>query len=72
MSKTLQYKLDNKIDKLKKFISKFNSESVLGMIGNDLCLVHDGKDFFNDINLSSPYKQYMYLAGQSLRQMNKA
>ncbi len=63
MSKTLQDRLDNKIDELKKFISKFNSESVLGMIGNDLCLVHDGKDFFNDIKLSSPYKQYMYLAG---------
>ncbi|MCE9656248.1 hypothetical protein LPC13_13315 [Clostridium celatum] len=63
MSKTVQDKLEKKIDELKNFIAKFDSESVLGMIANDLCLVYDGKDFFNDIKLSSPYKQYMYLAG---------
>lgn len=63
MSEILQDRLEKKIDELKEFISKFNTESVLGMIGNDLCLMYDEKDFFNDIKLSSPYKQYMYLAG---------
>lgn len=63
MSEILQDRLEKKIDELKEFIAKFNTESVLGMIGNDLCLMYDEKDFFNDIKLSSPYKQYMYLAG---------
>lgn len=63
MNDEIQNKLEKKITELKQFIGHFETESVLGMIGNDLCLLYDGKNFFNDIKLSSPYKQYMYLAG---------
>lgn len=63
MSNNIQDKIMLKITELKDFIGKFETESVLGMIGYDLCLMYEGKDFFNDISLSSPYKQYMYLAG---------
>ena len=63
MGMDLQEKLENKIDELKNFISNFDVESVLYVIGNDLNLMYDGKDIFKDTKLSSPHQQYMYLAG---------
>lgn len=63
MNNTIQENLERKIDELKSFISKFNAESVLRMIMNDLSILHDETDIFRKTELSSPYKQYMYLAG---------
>lgn len=64
MDETLLNRLERKIDSLRLLVSKFNTESILGSIAKDVSIVSSSsKSIFLDTDLSSPYKQYLYLAG---------
>ncbi|MDY5852788.1 MAG: hypothetical protein SPK28_00990, partial [Bacilli bacterium] len=62
--------IKNKIDKLKNYISSFQTEDILGFIsmllmpsGSNGKEVADCADVFNKTSLMAPMKQYLYLAG---------
>lgn len=63
MNRELLAKMERNIKELKCRLSQYDTESVLGMIGTELSVVHDYKSIFEKTKLSSPLKQYLYLAG---------
>ncbi len=58
-----QKHLEQNIDELKEFVGRYSVRSILETIALNLCIMHSGKDIFLTTQLSSPYKQYLYLAG---------
>ncbi|MFA7420348.1 MAG: hypothetical protein WCZ90_11755 [Melioribacteraceae bacterium] len=63
MDKQTQDKLEREIDKLKNYLSNFETMSVLGLIANDLRIHFNVKPNFAAINLESPHKELLYVAG---------
>lgn len=62
MSMDILEKLEEEIKKLRDLVSKYNTEPILGHIGSKIHIFY-GQDIFESTGLSSPLKQYLYLAG---------
>jgi len=71
MDKQTQIKLEREIDKLKNYLSNFETMSVLGLIANDLRIHFNVKPNFAEINLASPHKELLYVAGLLLSSEQK-
>lgn len=63
MDKKTQNNLEKGIDKLKNYLSNFDTMSVLGLIANDMRIHFNVKPNFSEINLASPHKELLYIAG---------
>ena len=63
MDKQTQNKLEKEIDKLKNYLSNFDTMPVLGLIANDLRIHFNIKPNFSEIKLASPHKELLYVAG---------
>ncbi|MCP3026909.1 hypothetical protein [Halobacillus sp. A5] len=64
MSISVYDKLETKISSLRKMLSKTDTESLLFIIAEEFGnMTTPSEDIFTKTNLSSPFKQYMYVIG---------
>ncbi len=63
MDQKILNNLNKEIDKLKNYLSDFNTISVLGLIANDMRKHFNIKPSFKEIGLASPHKELLYVAG---------
>ena len=62
VKKTLD-NLEKDIIRLKKYLSYFDTMSVLGLIANDIKLRLNNPGSLSEIELPSPHKELLYIAG---------
>lgn len=64
MSTSVYDKLETKISSLRKMLSKTDTESLLSIIAKEFGnMTTPSEDIFTKTNLTSPFKQYMYVIG---------
>lgn len=63
MNKVLIGKMEKNIKELQCRLSQYDTESILGHIGTQLSISYDYNSVFEKTGLSSPLRQYIYLAG---------
>ncbi|SDZ79141.1 hypothetical protein SAMN05421743_101215 [Thalassobacillus cyri] len=64
MSNSVYDKLEAKISSLKEMLSKTDTESLIGLIATEFGnMINPAEDIFTKTNLSSPFKQYLYVIG---------